>query len=214
MVEHMWFICCSAKREPTIQPPFWPRDLLRPMSPGQCSAQSCFQFCDPPPCETTPWTESLTCYSFHPSPILRSHWFIRRTSQSAPCLMFNKYCTSLKTRASPQRSLKREQNSKAVAKPGWKSRSYSRLSFFLHRAWSKSKTSPSETFCQVKVANETWQKKAHSYSRLFFFLHRAWSKSETFCQVILFARSKWQSRPGKKISLLLQALLFSSQSLE
>ena len=130
MVEHMWFICCSAKREPTIQPPFWPRDLLRPMSPGQCSAQSCFQFCDPPPCETTPWTESLTCYSFHPSPILRSHWFIRRTSQSAPCLMFNKYCTSLKTRASPQRSLKREQNGKAVAKPGWKSRSYSRLSFF------------------------------------------------------------------------------------
>lgn len=39
--------------------------------------------------------------------------------------------------------------------------------------------------------------KSHSYSRLFFFLHRAWSKSETFRQVILFARSKWQTRPGK-----------------
>ena len=94
------------------------------------------------------------------------------------------------------------------SRPGGKSHSYSRLFFFLHRAWSKS-----ETFRQVRLfAWSKWQtrpgKTNISLTPGYPFL-----STEPGVRVRLFTRLKQQTRPGKNSHRLLQSFLSSLQSL-
>ena len=76
-----------------------------------------------------------------------------------------------------------------MANKTWQNKylSYSRLSFSLYRARSKS-----ETFHQVKAANKTWQKLS-PFTPVFSFLF-----AEPGARVRLFTRSKRQTRPGEE----------------
>ena len=173
------------------------------------------------------WNFDMLQLTSIPSPSL-SFWMIHTQNFTEHDMSnIQQILHMLKNQSKP--SEKCESESKAVKKsrPGRKSHSYSRLSFFSPQSLEKGGDFAKWDFLPGQSGKQGLAKKSHSYSRLSFSMCRAWSKSETFspgqsskedlakkispftpgfsflftepgARVRLFTRSKRQTRPGEE----------------